>query len=77
MQRSDWVALIALVIMLIGAVMVSYYMITYKVVECTADPVKFAAEKIFPGENYSFSCTNKICILTVMDNSIDFSKNRN
>jgi hypothetical protein len=45
MKGIDWFGLIAIALMLLGAVLISYYIITKEIASCTKDPVKYFVDE--------------------------------
>jgi len=52
-SETDWLGLLILFVMLIGSVMVCYYLITDDIMTCTSDPVKYLMDKEGVPSNYS------------------------
>jgi len=50
----DWVGLIAILIMLVGASIISYHYITREIHSCTSDPLKYAVEQIMWDDNSTY-----------------------
>jgi len=46
MNKGDWLLFIGFLLLNIAVVSFAYYMFTEKINDCTADPLKFAVEKI-------------------------------
>jgi len=58
MNKNDWLGLIAIAIMLIGAGMIIYYYTTESINKCTRDPLRFTADKLAGEKNYSYAIIN-------------------
>ena len=58
MANTDWLGIIAISLLLLGASMVSYHMITKEIAKCTRDPIKYAVDKAIKDneffKNYSY-----------------------
>ena len=54
MQKSDWIGIFAIGMMLFGTAVISYFIITDKINDCTSDPLKFTVEKLVDDLNYSY-----------------------
>jgi len=53
-SKADLVGLVAIAIMLVGAVIVSYVLITEKIHPCTRDPLKYTVEKVIGDDNITY-----------------------
>lgn len=54
LSSNDIIGLIAILIMLIGSSMISYYLIVEKINDCTSDPLRFTAEKLVGEQEYNY-----------------------
>ena len=54
LTKSDFIGILAIALMLIGASLLTYYYTTSKINSCTTDPLKFTADKLSNGQNYSY-----------------------
>ena len=54
MQKSDWIGLIAILLMVIGGCCVSYYFIIETIHSCTSDPLKYVSDIVAEGEEYTY-----------------------
>ena len=50
-EKRDWVGILIIAVMLVGAVMVCYYLVTQKITTCTKDPIKYAFENAAIGND--------------------------
>jgi len=55
--KTDWVGLIALLLIVIGGGLVCYYYLVNEVNSCTANPVQYSINSFLDGEelNYSYA----------------------
>ena len=67
MQKSDIIGIIAIGMMLFGTAIISFYVITDKINDCTSDPLKFTVEKLVDDLNYSY------VVLEIYENKWDLT----
>lgn len=55
-SNTDWIGLFALLLLVIGGFMVSYYYIVYEINSCTSNPLKYTSDRITMDNenNYSY-----------------------
>lgn len=59
MNKGDWIGIFAILLMVIGGSLFSYYCVIYRINQCTASPTYYAAEWENQGEyNYSYIVLN-------------------
>ena len=72
-EQSHLIELISLALLLISAIMISYYFITERINKCTSDPLKFAVEKIIKENPSCIHCSNySFIVLEIYLNESDF-----
>jgi hypothetical protein len=57
MEKNDWIGIIAVLLMMIGGILVSYYFITQEIHKCTSDPVKYSINKLLEDNLFSNNFT--------------------
>jgi len=58
MADTDWIGIFAIILLLLGASLISYYLITKEIAKCTGDPIKYAVDEAIKNnefyKNYSY-----------------------
>lgn len=55
LKDFDWLGFIGILVMLIGASLLSYYYIVNEINSCTRDPVKYTINEIIEDKNISWT----------------------
>lgn len=78
MNNNDWLGILSIILLLISAVLISYYLISHTISKCVDDPLKYAIDEIADGENYSYAVLyiyrNKLDLVPISKREIDLTK---